>query len=404
MTKNTLFRILKLSSFSLLFFLLYFLLSSQSSTPVYATSHAGCSISASSVEAGKNISVTHGGFAEGEKFVIFGGPDGVGKFATQTTQESLSALRTQSVTVPADTPLGADYFMMIRTRLPIETYTCAGGTFTVTTPPKSCGVSTDPTRPFLPDPVKPGDTFIVSGLGFDPAVSYHSVSLTGYYGNPEYELGLMSYNPATGAWSSIQTVPATAPGRYVVRVDSTVCYPTLDVESGLPPLTGKCAKADVNGDGTVTVEDANEVLLHFGDPPLGSKYDVNGDGGIDLSDATEVLACVGATGGGGGVVECTDFLDCVGSVVSPSSQPPETLVGDLVTKILPLAIALGGMVSVIMIVVSGIQFITSSGNPDGAAAARGRLTFSIIGFVLLVLAFVVTRVIDSVFLRGSGIF
>lgn len=79
------------------------------------------------------------------------------------------------------------------------------------------------------------------------------------------------------------------------------------------------------------------------------------------------------------------------------------LIGDFVTKILPIAIGIGGFLTVIFIAISGVQFITSSGNPEAAAAARSRLTFAIIGFVILALSFVIVKLIDNIFL-GTGIF
>ena len=83
---------------------------------------------------------------------------------------------------------------------------------------------------------------------------------------------------------------------------------------------------------------------------------------------------------------------------------PEGLVGQLVSKILPIILGLGGFATVIIIVISGIQFVTSSGNPEAAAAARGRLIMALVGFALIILAFAITQIIDTIFLGGSGVF
>ena len=77
-------------------------------------------------------------------------------------------------------------------------------------------------------------------------------------------------------------------------------------------------------------------------------------------------------------------------------------IGDLISKFLPAILGIAGFVTVIIIIVSGIQFITSSGNPEAAAAARGRLTFAIIGFIIIVLAFAILQIIDKIFL-GTNI-
>lgn len=95
---------------------------------------------------------------------------------------------------------------------------------------------------------------------------------------------------------------------------------------------------------------------------------------------------------------CTDIPNEAGNVGGFSDTG---FVTDLVTKFLPAVTGIGAFLSVIMIIISGIQFITSSGNPEAAAAARGRLTFAIVGFVLLVLAFAITVVVETVFLKTT---
>lgn len=74
------------------------------------------------------------------------------------------------------------------------------------------------------------------------------------------------------------------------------------------------------------------------------------------------------------------------------------LVSQVLSEIIPIVLGLAGFVTVIVIVISGIQFITSSGNPEAAGAARSRLIYAIIGFVVIILAFVILQVINSVFL------
>lgn len=74
------------------------------------------------------------------------------------------------------------------------------------------------------------------------------------------------------------------------------------------------------------------------------------------------------------------------------------LLGRLLSDILPIVLGLAGFVTVIIIVISGIQFITSSGNPEAAAAAKNRLVYAIVGFVVIILAFALLQIIDALFL------
>ena len=102
---------------------------------------------------------------------------------------------------------------------------------------------------------------------------------------------------------------------------------------------------------------------------------------------------------------CAGFKDCLGDIAVKGLKPdftekglPAQIVSALLNVILPLA----GFITVAVIIISGIQFVTSGGNPEAAAAARGRLTFAIVGFIIIILAFAITQIIDKVFLGGSG--
>lgn len=194
------------------------------------------------------------------------------------------------------------------------------------------------------DSITAGQTFNVGGLGFDVTAGFHQVSIIGVFPTPENTFnnrGLMSYDPATSVWSATIIMPATAPGgEYVVRVGSTECLPHLAV-----------------------------------------------------------------TAAEGGSAECDNFGDCttIPGIPTPPGYTADNFITKLVGDILPIAIGIGGFLSVIIVIISGLQFITSNGNPEGAAAARGRLIFALVGFVLLILAFAITKVIDSVFLLSGTV-
>ena len=81
----------------------------------------------------------------------------------------------------------------------------------------------------------------------------------------------------------------------------------------------------------------------------------------------------------------------------------KTFVGNLISAFLPAVLGIAGFITVIFIVISGIQFITSSGNPEAAAGAKNRLIYALVGFALIVLAFAITQIIDKIFLGGTGV-
>jgi cytochrome bd-type quinol oxidase subunit 2 len=61
-------------------------------------------------------------------------------------------------------------------------------------------------------------------------------------------------------------------------------------------------------------------------------------------------------------------------------------VNSALSTIINIFSAVVGVIAVIMIIVSGLQFITSSGNPQSVSKARSSLIYAIIGIVIVILA------------------
>lgn len=99
---------------------------------------------------------------------------------------------------------------------------------------------------------------------------------------------------------------------------------------------------------------------------------------------------------------CESFSKCLEGITVPGTEqklPPDAgLVTTISAIIIPVTLGIGGMLTVIFIIISGIQFITSGGDPKGAAAAKDRLVYAIIGFIVLALAFAALQIIDRIFL------
>src|SRR3989344_8607722 len=57
--------------------------------------------------------------------------------------------------------------------------------------------------------------------------------------------------------------------------------------------------------------------------------------------------------------------------ISKFLNPSRSLPTTLINYFLPAILGIAGFITIIMIVISGIQFITSFGNPEAAAAGRG---------------------------------
>ncbi len=70
---------------------------------------------------------------------------------------------------------------------------------------------------------------------------------------------------------------------------------------------------------------------------------------------------------------------------------------DTISNIMNLVFAIGGGVALIVIIVAGMQFMLSRGDPQKSAKARSAIIYAVIGLVALTLAFsVVTFVVGEV--------
>lgn len=93
------------------------------------------------------------------------------------------------------------------------------------------------------------------------------------------------------------------------------------------------------------------------------------------------------TGNGGCLVDGVPTLKCF-----------EVVFGN----VLFMASALIVVVLFIMFVNGSFSYLTSLGNPEKIKKAQGTLRYALIGFILFVSAFAILKIIDVLFMGGSG--
>lgn len=86
-----------------------------------------------------------------------------------------------------------------------------------------------------------------------------------------------------------------------------------------------------------------------------------------------------------------DWKSCSVHVPDPNGPLVPTLscVFNIVTNFIYWALVFSGSVAVILIVISGIRFISSDGDPKKIAQARKTFSFAIIGLLLIFLSFAI---------------
>ncbi|MFC1756180.1 hypothetical protein ACFLZK_02190 [Patescibacteria group bacterium] len=72
-----------------------------------------------------------------------------------------------------------------------------------------------------------------------------------------------------------------------------------------------------------------------------------------------------------------------------------------VTNIYNLVFPIGIFISVVMIIVAGYMYMTSTGQPDKVQAASQKLTSAISGAIFIILSLVILKVIINLLLGGS---
>lgn len=98
------------------------------------------------------------------------------------------------------------------------------------------------------------------------------------------------------------------------------------------------------------------------------------------------------------------YLDCEGTEIAQSnfeSTKIATTVWTVVLTVLNDLFFVAGILAVVLIIVSGVQFITSAGDPGAAAKAKKTLTGAIVGLVIVLLAQVIVNTILAI-MNGTG--
>lgn len=78
-------------------------------------------------------------------------------------------------------------------------------------------------------------------------------------------------------------------------------------------------------------------------------------------------------------------------------------IGDIINNVVPFVMALAGIILFFVLMWGGLDYVTSQGMPEKIKSANAKITAGVIGFVLLVISFLITRVIAYIFGVGQGI-
>lgn len=77
------------------------------------------------------------------------------------------------------------------------------------------------------------------------------------------------------------------------------------------------------------------------------------------------------------------------------TNPPDSI-GAFVGTIVPYVFAAAGFLLVIFLVVGGLEFIFSFGDPKKTTMARGKITNALLGFLIVFAAYLIVQVVATI--------
>ncbi len=96
-------------------------------------------------------------------------------------------------------------------------------------------------------------------------------------------------------------------------------------------------------------------------------------------------------------------LSIGGETLQGPLDPKFQTLGDLVNALLPFVISLAGIVLFLILIWGGYDFMMSQGSAEKMKSGKAKITAGIIGFILLLSSYLITKLIAYIFNVGNGI-
>jgi hypothetical protein len=97
-------------------------------------------------------------------------------------------------------------------------------------------------------------------------------------------------------------------------------------------------------------------------------------------------------------------LDIGGQTITGPLDPSIDSLGKIITQVLSFLMPIAGIILLFVLISGGYDYMLSQGNPEKIKSGQRKITTGIIGFVLLIISFLVVRLIAKIFGIGEGIF
>ncbi len=71
--------------------------------------------------------------------------------------------------------------------------------------------------------------------------------------------------------------------------------------------------------------------------------------------------------------------------------------GEIISEVLPYIFVAAGLSMFAMLIIGGFELMVSGGEPGKIKAAQGKLTGGIVGFLIVIFAYFITQIVETVF-------
>jgi len=85
-------------------------------------------------------------------------------------------------------------------------------------------------------------------------------------------------------------------------------------------------------------------------------------------------------------------LDPTSGLVVQKPKPIGEIINTLLLYIFPIA----GLILFVLIIASGFQLMTSTGNPETMKKAQQRLLFAVLGFIIIFVSYWLIQILDAI--------
>ena len=203
---------------------------------------------------------------------------------------------------------------------------------------------------------------------------------------------------------SLVAFDANDSGTETCTVNGSQCSATMSVEKK-QTTTDPCASG---GTGTC------ETPVNTNSCPNSRKYLGTSNTCADIGGSPGKICCETSSGGGGtggsgtsgsgSKLSCqTGFMSYAGVCfpTSASTGLSQISVAKIITNLMKWLLSLFGFLAIIAFIISGIQYLTATGNMNVIETAKRNMNYSVIGVIVALSGLVILIAVDAL-LKGTG--